>query len=65
MRHVSGYITLSQRLLAEAESNERAFAELEWIATHWDEATEEQRDRYREFERACDEDELSGWSGLE
>ena len=42
-------------MLEESRSIRAAYAELEWIATHWDEATPEQRARFEAFSEALDQ----------
>lgn len=63
MRHTAGYVQLSSQMLEDARRADEAFRELEWIASHWEEATSEQRERFREWERRMAErdDEEDGW----
>jgi hypothetical protein len=61
IRVVSGYVRVSEQRLAELRRDNEAWRELEWIATHYDEATPDQRLRLdrtlaaiRSIEAACE-----------
>lgn len=44
-KKVLGTVTISNQLLEQTRRTEQAWTELEWIALHYDEATDEQRAR--------------------
>lgn len=54
MRTVSGSVTVSQQLFEATRKSERNWNELEWIALHYNEATDEQRARLDRVMAAID-----------
>lgn len=54
MIHVAGHITVTPQMLEDLKRLEAAWEELEWTATHYDEATPEQRARFDAFSEAVD-----------
>ncbi len=54
IRTISGTVTISQQLYDQTVKAEREFTELEWIATHYSEATPEQQARFDRFQAAAD-----------